>query len=407
MSVQWVLIEPHDTVFFRDGRPFNQDDEGAAHLASLFPPSPRVVAQMLRAALAAGQGWTAGNWMRVTPDWPQEKANAVVGVLGSGPTLDGSKLSFKSPRLVRLTGTGKAREAEPIYPVPLAIVARMGTDGAPSELRRLVPDWNSATRRTDIGANVLPVIEGTSPGGGWKTLEGWYVSQAGLEKFLGGCAPLTEQLIAPHHVSASEPRVGIWRDRGSRTVNRGALFATDHRRLAAPPRSTGHPPVRTAICTGIVGANDWKPASCRPFGGEHRFAWIDDGTAVAQPPSCELAPSAGGVIRYTATNYTPVLFRNDWAPELQPPDLPGRLVSAVIGKPLMIGGWSSIETKKAAWGPRAMRPHVPAGSTWFMEVTAKQIAEGDGLREAIGEETRSGYGGCVYGIWHSQEGRRS
>ena len=49
------VLAPTDTLFFRDGRPYNQDDDGLAHARSLFPPHPSTLTGALRAALALGR----------------------------------------------------------------------------------------------------------------------------------------------------------------------------------------------------------------------------------------------------------------------------------------------------------------------------------------------------------------
>ncbi len=46
-----LIFEPLDTLFFRDGRPFNQG-EGNGGVESLFPPSPTTLVGAARVALA-------------------------------------------------------------------------------------------------------------------------------------------------------------------------------------------------------------------------------------------------------------------------------------------------------------------------------------------------------------------
>ena len=55
-----ISFDPIDSVTFRDGRPFEQDDQGLAESTALFPPHPPTLAGAARVALAAGVGIDAG-----------------------------------------------------------------------------------------------------------------------------------------------------------------------------------------------------------------------------------------------------------------------------------------------------------------------------------------------------------
>ena len=61
-----LWLDPADTLMFRDGRPFNQDDAGRAAAASLFPPPPETIYGAARVGLARAMGWdgslATGGW---------------------------------------------------------------------------------------------------------------------------------------------------------------------------------------------------------------------------------------------------------------------------------------------------------------------------------------------------------
>ena len=57
-----LVLHPLDTFFFRDGRPYNQDDPGQVEAASLFPPYPPTVVGAVRAAAARAMGWPGSAW---------------------------------------------------------------------------------------------------------------------------------------------------------------------------------------------------------------------------------------------------------------------------------------------------------------------------------------------------------
>lgn len=391
-KTRWVLIDPHDTMFFRDGRHFNQEDEGAVHAVSMFPPSPRTVALMLRAALAAGKGWKDGeNWMAL--------GDAFTSTLGDGPH-DLGRLTFAPPRLA-LNDNGKIT---PLYPAPLALVTGRGATPDETLLRRLAP---GEPLGCDLGEGVrLPEIGKSGGGqgsGGWKGVDGQFITHEGLRKFLEGKTPSANDLLAPEKLITEERRVGIARVTGTRLAADGMLYTAVHRRLK-PMTDQGLG--KLTLCAGVKGAGDWPLTNYRPFGGEHRFAWLE-----ALRPSDALEPprlsgkSAPRTKRYAVIAISPLRLDGDgWRrPGGRLGSLPGAIVSACIGKPQMHGGWSSTPSRSAKpseFGPQALRPFAPAGSVWFMEAETANV-DWSRLPEAIGadSDTKFGFGGCVYGTW--------
>ena len=72
-----VTITPHDSVFFSDGRRFDQDDEGLAEAMSEFPPSPHVITSVLRRRIARVLD---PNWDGRLDGWSRQ----ITEVLGGG-----------------------------------------------------------------------------------------------------------------------------------------------------------------------------------------------------------------------------------------------------------------------------------------------------------------------------------
>lgn len=60
MITRLVAVEPLDSFFFPDHRPFNQDDPGLSEAATRFPPPPHVMAGAVRFAIARRLGWDEG-----------------------------------------------------------------------------------------------------------------------------------------------------------------------------------------------------------------------------------------------------------------------------------------------------------------------------------------------------------
>ncbi len=102
-----LVLHPLDTFFFRDGRPYNQDDPGQVEAASLFPPHPPTVAGAVRAAVARAMGWPGAAWD--------------TAALGDGVNWQAGDESLGR---LRFSGPYILRNDEPIFPAPLNLVAR-------------------------------------------------------------------------------------------------------------------------------------------------------------------------------------------------------------------------------------------------------------------------------------------
>ena len=67
-AMTMLVLHPLDTLFFRDGRPYNQDDPGQAEAASVFPPHPPTVVGAVRAARSRAP-WAGRTRRGIKPRW--------------------------------------------------------------------------------------------------------------------------------------------------------------------------------------------------------------------------------------------------------------------------------------------------------------------------------------------------
>lgn len=346
-------ITPLDTLFFRDGSPFNTGETGQMEVRGVFPPSPTTVAGSLRAAFARQLGWNGGSG-----SWDARK-------LGDGDNLH--PLRFCGPYL--------ARDDEILFPAPLHLL-RSG-----ELLSRLKPGDDEL--QTDIGVVRLPGVEKRHDAegdiGGFKPLEETYLTPGAMRDALNWELSDTDGIIPANELWASEARVGILRDKAKRTTKEDALYLTVHVRLH---RGVG-------LVMGVDGYDGSAP-TIAILGGESRMVGLEPYRDFALPEAPDLQPS-GGKLRYTVTLITPAAGVTGPAGDA----LPGDVVSACVGKPVMIGGWDG-----KAGRPKGLEPHLPAGSTWFMEAREhekEEILEHHGAH--IGEKTEWGYGQILIGAW--------
>lgn len=365
-----VRFEPLDTLFFRDGRPYNEGEQNQAGVDSLFPPPPPTLVGAVRAACARIMGWERGKW-----------SERICARLGDGGDL--GPLRFRGP-VVR-------RKGENVFPVPANLLGEPApiTESATASATLLGPARMGAT--CDVGQNVrLPVADGAADGAKLLGEEGWWVTSRGFETMLGGRPPDAACLVHRRELWEWEPRVGNTRSETTRTTGENAMYSPRHIRLrqgvGLTMEAQGLPPE----CAGGLAS---RP---RPVGGEARACWLHLDDNPLGLPAAPAFGTAGGSLRYSVTVLTPA----DTGVPPRPGEhgyagLPGRIVSACLPRPTLIGGWDS-----QTMGPVALRPHLAAGSVLFLETTRGATGEVEALHgAAIGARTAWGFGLVAVGLW--------
>lgn len=412
MTGQRFLIRPLDTLFFRDGRPFNQDDEGMADVRSVFPPWPTVMAGAFRAAMARAQGWEDGkSW--ISKDARDGKS--FKDVLGDGPHNTG-QLEFGPPVVLREVAKDRW---ERLYPAPLHLLGKETPQCW--TLTFLRPD-EERPFTTDLGETCLPAM--TKPVDGAKPLAGRWLTPAGMGTVLAGRRPGPDDIVPESELWAAEFRVGLQRSSASRTAEPGMLYAASHVRLVegvARDRDKPHqgrhlPPVALGLEVEKL-PTGWQPQAVTPVGGFQRLAEIKGGGwDEAEPPP---KPHDG---RYIVVLTSPLPLQVidkqqetgcclvGWnRPGGRLPDLPGEIVSACLDRPLMIGGWDGRRPEDRTHGflgPIAMTPHLPAGSVFFMRcenAEIKTLFDGRPCRIGVADREKLGFGACLIGRWPDKE----
>lgn len=125
------------------------------------------------------------------------------------------------------------------------------------------------------------------------------------------------------------------------------------------------------------------------------MVWLEEDTTW-RFPEAPLEPQKD-TVQYTVIFITPAQLNGDgWQqPNGTLADLPGRIVSACVGKPVLIGGWDSNSKT-----PQALEPYLPAGSIFFMEAPASDLANIQTKHNTkIGHKTAWGYGHILIGAW--------
>lgn len=397
MSWQTLALRPLDGLFFRDARPFNQDDEGLAEARTLFPPFPTQLAGAVRAAMARAAGW---NGARAKPgaSGKDDPWHTFRGTFGDGLD-DAGELRFGPPLLLRRASPEAGWDV--LYPLPTSVLCKV------PEPNRLVvqmalPGRIGAACDLSLGQGMsLPFIDGK----GFEQRPGSWITRDGLEMLLTDNA-LTEprnKIFGLDRLAPSELRIGLERNYGTHRATAGMLYTAAHRRLK-PDHALGV-------------AVDWADeraepvpalADVMPLGGHGRAVAVEaaaaDGDAQQRllPWSVTPQPETFGAGPGHSVNVMVVLISPcSLSPQSIASALGADLVSACVGRPLIFGGWNV--------GKRApIRRFLPSGTTLFLRKAGKRSAVLAELRkrqeQGLGGYARFGCGAFVIGTWKNGEG---
>lgn len=366
MTTTWRM-SALDTLFFRDARPHGAT--GAAVLGSLFPPSVRTVAGLVRFLIGTSLD---ADWHRFgatsdgEPYWLEGNGGTRVDLLALiGRHDDYGALRFSGPFLAIEIATGWKR----LFPAPRTLL--VDGEKRPSGVLQI-----GAPVDCDLGRLRLP--RGAA---GQRSAERLWLDAEGYSQVLDGSLP--ERYYRGDELYDEEPRLGIGRTLAQRTATPGLLYQTRHvrPRLRGRPTAGGEPFARLAVEVGIDagGRRLPTPVPLARLGGEGRLVEVeraeDAGRAgrTPEPPpprddamglSLNLLTPADLDGRFMPPGFEPRTEDgvSTWHGTLR--GVPLTIHSAAIGNAMREGGWDL-----AARKPRAVRSLMPAGSAWYATAT--------------------------------------
>lgn len=343
---QSIRIEAFDTLFFRDGKPFTMGAETWADMR--FPPSPSVMYGALRAQY-----------------FGEHPEKLPLARTETDPT---------SPLTISLLALHNGDEL--LFPLPLDYVTDKETDepeGLLLQRQENTPVSNAVVKRIFV-AEPDQIVENEEQG---------VLDSEQLEQYLA-CNADTVQYETLADYTVSEPKLGIERNNATHTTEEGMLYRVDMRRLE-PKRKFGQESAKTLYLHVRFSGLPITDRGVFRLGGEGKMAaYYPGGTHFPAAPSLQNS-------RFKLYLATPALFQHGWLPgwidpntlhAITPPysDLKMRLDTAILGKPVRIGGfWMKTEQYNAE--PKVMRQAVPAGSVYYftldgeMPESEKQIID--------------------------------
>jgi CRISPR-associated protein Cmr3 len=395
-----IKLTPLDTLFFRDGSPFNAGETGQMEVASVFPPNASTVVGCLRAAFARALGWSGhGRWKKDITDKLGDGAD-----LGSleftGPyLLKDQQCLFPAPTHLLMGKTTKQQKeitGEEKHTVMKHLTfLRPGDEAIACDLSS-ISNIHGAHLPETIS---LPVQYCGYDVNSFKPLGQAYLTRKGMQQVLAGQLPHIKHVIESEKLWRSETRIGIERNDESRTTEDSALYQVAYTRLAK----------NVSLGMGVLNYGGDVP-KLATLGGESRMVCLEKREkedSTRKFPTKPDLQATNNIVRYTVILVTPAKFTGWQKPKGTLPDLPGEIVSACVGKPVLVGGWFSgskddndAKSKTYQRGSRPLEPYLPAGSVFFMAAPASEI---DSItikhNTKIGENTHWGYGQILIGAW--------
>jgi CRISPR-associated protein Cmr3 len=327
MSTRLALkLEPLDTLFFRDGRPFAPATRAEGGL-----PQPRTLAGALRTRLVS-QFIDLGRLPELRRGGvPIEEALTQLGC----PSWV-LRLRFRGPWLARQTNG----LLEPLIPAPVVL----SRDG--DELFRLEP----------LESNELPGWSGRHglcplwrAGGAEAKPAGGFLTRGGLETFLAGGTPTSSDLVPAEKLYGFDDRTGLAIAPDTLTGIEGMLYGI---RLLALERGV-------FLYAEVLSDTD-RPDLARllegplPMGGEGRHVRVRPLAGSCEWP--EVPPGKRSLWLLAS----PAPLRQAHRPEGLPDGV--TVTAAATGTPVAFSGWDVARN-----GPEKTRFAVPAGSVYFVD----------------------------------------
>jgi len=361
-----LFLEPVDAWSFRDGRPFEAGQSFEAQ--SIFPPYPWTVLGCLRTTALR-------KYCPSPEEYARRDESGSCAACGDAPCVAErivGKAGEDAPFTVGpalLGWLGSDGRVTVYYPSPRDLVCIAGKGGDVDSMRFLSPVYPVGNAFCSTG-RLLPVA--AIGGERVEALPAGWIAGDALAQALTGVVP---ELVHGDRLSSEpprvlrEPRIGVGIDPSDRSVRRGQLYLRDVVRLEEGADRRAGLIVQVSQSLDIDG-------EIGRLGGDGRMVRI-----CRVPPVPPIAPPAAES-RFKIYFASPTWFQGGWRPRWIDESkldgtIPGtgvrvRLVSAITGEPIAIGGWDLKHQR-----PRPLRPMVSPGAIYFFE-----IRDGD-PREAV------------------------
>ena len=333
-----IEINPLDTLFFRDGKPFTMGEETWSN--SIFPPPPSVIYGALRSAYFANH----------IDDL--EKANEE-----DDPTKG---LKIKGIYL-KISNEIKISD-EIFFPLPMDCVKKK--DGKEGEGFMLLPALAEGF------VSNYPKLDKILIGSDNKVenIQNGIFSKLDFEEYLNRKTADNIYYLKIDNCLMNEPKIGIALSSQTHSSQEGMLYRVDMKRLE---NKRGE---KISIVIDFDGPNLPEKGMMK-LGGEGKTIKYNKYEKLINIGFPQFEENTK---QFKIVLTTPAIFEKGWLPEwINEKTLIGefnglkmKLLTAAIGKPVHIGGFDMKEKR-----PKPMFKAVPAGSVYYLELISGNMKE--------------------------------
>jgi CRISPR-associated protein Cmr3 len=336
-----IRLTALDTLFFRDGKPFNRGEETWAN--GIFPPPPSVIYGALRSLYFTSNPQDIGK--ENTSDDPTNKL-----VINDIQITSGDNL---------------------YYPCPLDVVVEKTTIGS-NDVNHLLLNLNDTKRITSSKLeHHLSVKDNLEV----ETIDG-YISHRGFaRKYLKGQVP--DDVFSLDNFLTLEPKVGIGRNNNTHVSDDGLLYRVG---MIRPEFQNDNNQFLKLNIEIEFELNTWEQSigdkGFIKLGGEAKACSYEVIPSKDKIDTEELSSNIFKICFITPTVFNNSRYdkRNDkihgWIPSFLDENLEGewkgvkvKLLTAAIGKPKYLGGFDMKKRK-----PKPMLKMVPEGSVYYFKI---------------------------------------
>ena len=347
-----LFLQPNDTFFFRDGRPFTKGEQSEGH--SIFPPLPSTVLGALRTAYIA------------------EFGDLRLFYSGGMSKTIGTRQSLGNAMRMRGVFLANSCNEEIFFPVPLDLVyeKKEKTDDHTTPLHFLRPQSKNFASNGIINNSLT-----------WPTSESIDSDADGLLRvgaFIRYLSGSDNGLLLTNRTALieRESKTGIARDRHTLSSEEHMLYRIDMSRFKNRDGKYG-------FIVDYECPKDLPQKGLLKLGGEgksfvYQHSSYDFSSLSSHLETVKDAIQSTG--RFKLYFATPTIFEEGWLPSWlnSSNTLSGdypiknsapislKLTTAAIGKPVPVGGWDMAKGKA-----KPTYRAVPAGSVYYFELMDK------------------------------------
>ncbi len=321
-----LIVEAADTLFFRDGRPFTMGEDSQAGGVSIPPPS--VLHGALRTAFIASN---ASNQLSL------EKL-----------------IELSEPLVLQRLWLHDESEDNFYLPMPKDVVVAGIKKDEKVEILQLEDTPQYSSKKTPKMLVFKPKDDKRP-----KLIEEEFlICKQVFRNYLNGNFESINVQPLSNFVQI-EAKIGIGRNNDTRLADNGMLY----RVLQTRPKKDNQSLSYAIQFEGI----DLPPNTCLQLGGEKKVAFTKLNSKTL---SIDCPVLNNNECRFKIYLSTPAYFESGWEPTNLLSKYNLNLITAVVGKPLQLGGWD-VQIGE----PKPMWQAVPAGSVYYVEAQSPKDAE--------------------------------